>query len=212
MLFKKAFLEKIREGSVTLAFRRWRRPSVKSGGTQLTAVGELPIVSVTEIGLEAISEQDAKQAGYASRESLLSELSRRSEGSVYKVELGALRPDPRVALRETSELTDEDSRELHKRLQRLDARAIHGPWVQQTLEVIASHPGVRAGDLCTMLGIEKEPFKLNVRKLKNLGLTISLGTGYRLSPRGEKVLEELQSFEGVECKKEVSSRLISLPP
>lgn len=51
MLFKKAFLEKIRDGRVTLAFRRWRRPTVKSGGTLLTAVGELPIVSVTQVAL-----------------------------------------------------------------------------------------------------------------------------------------------------------------
>ena len=36
--------------------------------------------------------------------------------------------------------------------------------------------------------MELLPFKLHVRKLKNLGLTISLGTGYRLSPRGESYL------------------------
>jgi hypothetical protein len=32
---------------------------------------------------------------------------------------------------------------------------------------------------------------LNVRKLKNLGLTISLGTGYRISPRGRMVMNKL---------------------
>jgi hypothetical protein len=32
------------------------------------------------------------------------------------------------------------------------------------------------------------PFKLDVRKLKELGLTESLRPGYRLSPRGETVL------------------------
>jgi hypothetical protein len=31
-------------------------------------------------------------------------------------------------------------------------------------------------------------FKLNVRKLKELGLTESLDIGYRLSPRGEAVM------------------------
>ncbi|MBZ0331408.1 hypothetical protein KZO25_13910 [Halomonas sp. ANAO-440] len=197
MLFKRAVLEKIRDGCITLAFRRWQRPSVKSGGTLLTALGELHILSVTQIAPEDISERDARNAGYVTREALLRELSRRSEGDLYKIDLGVLRPDPRIALRETAELTDEESMDLHKRLQRLDKRATNGPWTQRTLEVIASRPGVRAGELCEMVGMEKEPFKLNVRKLKKLGLTESLGTGYRLSPRGESVLDEFQTLESV---------------
>jgi hypothetical protein len=36
-----------------------------------------------------------------------------------------------------------------------------------------------------MAGLERLVFKARVRRLKALGLTISLGTGYRLSPRGE---------------------------
>ena len=57
------------------------------------------------------------------------------------------------------------------------------------LEVLGAQPGVRAGDLCELVGQEKQQFKLNVRKLKNLGLTESLGTGYRLSPRGRDLLQ-----------------------
>ncbi|WP_343389194.1 hypothetical protein [Candidatus Amarobacter glycogenicus] len=52
------------------------------------------------------------------------------------------------------------------------------------LNLIAANPAVRAGDLAPQLGQEILAFKLNVRKLKNLGLTLSLGTGYRLSSRG----------------------------
>ena len=37
-------------------------------------------------------------------------------------------------------------------------------------------------------GRETLPFKIDVRKLKNLGLTISLPIGYELSPRGEAYL------------------------
>ena len=36
---------------------------------------------------------------------------------------------------------------------------------------------------------ETKPFKLDVRKLKNLGLTISLKVGYELSPRGRAYLD-----------------------
>ena len=48
----------------------------------------------------------------------------------------------------------------------------------------------RNSDLMT--GFEKEWLKLNIRKLKNLGLTISHNVGYRLSPLGEHFIEELK--------------------
>jgi hypothetical protein len=37
------------------------------------------------------------------------------------------------------------------------------------------------------MGRETKPFKADVRKLKELGLTESLEVGYRLSPRGKTV-------------------------
>ena len=52
------------------------------------------------------------------------------------------------------------------------------------LELIATRPGTRAPDLAASLGRETAPFKADVRKLKELGLTESLQIGYRLSPRG----------------------------
>ena len=39
--------------------------------------------------------------------------------------------------------------------------------------------------------MERADFKLNIRKLKALGLTISLEVGYRLSPRGVALLATL---------------------
>ena len=39
-----------------------------------------------------------------------------------------------------------------------------------------------------MHGRETQPFKTDVRKLKNLGLTLSFNPGYTLSPRGEAYL------------------------
>ena len=76
MLFRQRFLDGIRDGTITLAFRRWRRPSVRAGGTLLTAVGQLSIASVDEVAMTRISEADARRAGYASREDLLTELTR----------------------------------------------------------------------------------------------------------------------------------------
>jgi len=56
------------------------------------------------------------------------------------------------------------------------------------LELIAQRPATRAPDLAASLGRETAPFKTDVRKLKELGLTESLDVGYRLSPRGEAYL------------------------
>ena len=56
------------------------------------------------------------------------------------------------------------------------------------LALIADHPGRRAGDLAASLGRDIPSFKRDVRKLKELGLTLSLEVGYRLSPRGEAYL------------------------
>lgn len=196
MLFRKEFLEGIRTGAVTLAFRRWRRPSVRAGGTLLTPVGQLDIKSVEPVAIERISGADAQAAGYESREVLLDELRRRHEGEVYRIELGPLRPDPRIALRETRPATDAEIQLLRGRLKRLDLRASDGAWTFRTLEALRSYPGVRAAEVCGLLGQAKERFKLNVRKLKSLGLTESLGTGYRLSPRGEALLGVLRSEAG----------------
>ncbi len=188
MLVRKEFLEGIRTGAVTLAFRRWRRPSVRGGGTLLTPVGQLGITSVEQVDIDTISAAEARHAGYGSREELVEELQRRREGEVYRIGLGPLRADPRVALRATRATTDGEFHDLWRRLRRLDARSSDGAWTLRTLEALSAHPGVRAGDLCGLVGQEKERFKRNVRKLKNLGLTESLGTGYRLSPRGEALL------------------------
>jgi hypothetical protein len=188
MIFRQRFLDGIRQGTVTLAFRRWRRPTVRTGGTLLTAVGELAIAEVTPIALDRISLADARRAGYASRDELMAELMRRAEGTVYRIELGPLRPDPRIALRTSPAQDPEDRRKLLERLRRLDARAGGTPWVRRVLEIVSAHPGVRAADVCRLVGQEKEQFKVNVRKLKALGLTESLDIGYRLSPRGVALL------------------------
>ena len=192
MLFQQSFLVGIRNGTITLAFRRWRRPTVRSGGTLLTSIGELTISSVSETALDHISSQDATRAGYDSLDALLAELKERHDGRIYRIELGGLRPDPRVALRESQVMTDNDHRSVLQRLTQFDARAAEGPWTFRTLELIDEHPGLRAADLCRFARQDKDQFKLNVRKLKALGLTESLEIGYRLSPRGSAFMRTLR--------------------
>ena len=147
MIFRQEFLDGIQKGSITVAFRRWRRPSVKSGGTLLTAVGMLHIGDVSLELLESISNADARRAGYESREALVEELTERSDGKIYRIELGALEADPRIALRK-KRASDSDLQDLILRLERLDGRSNGAPWTRRVLDLVHDHPARRAGDLC----------------------------------------------------------------
>ncbi|HEV7336871.1 MAG TPA: hypothetical protein VGO06_12950 [Bosea sp. (in: a-proteobacteria)] len=187
MLLDRRTLAGIAEGGITRVLRRWRRPSVRSGGSLTTAAGVLAIEAVESISEAEIDDAEAKAAGFASRDAALASLAGR-EGDLYRIRLHLAGPDPRLALREASELGDEEVGVLTARLGRLDARR---PWTGATLALIAAHPGLRAPELAALIGRETLAFKQDVRKLKALGLTESLEVGYRLSPRGEALLSKL---------------------
>jgi hypothetical protein len=74
----------------------------------------------------------------------------------------------------------------------MDRARRSGPWTLTVLRMIQEQPAVRAPDLAAQLGREKRPFKADVRKLKELGLTESLDVGYRLSPRGKAFLASVE--------------------
>ncbi|RXT52800.1 hypothetical protein B6S44_18825 [Bosea sp. Tri-44] len=187
MLLDRRTLQGIAESHITQVLRRWCRPSVKSGGSLLTAIGQLAIDAVEPITEDQIDAADARAAGFETREAALAALTGR-EGSLYRIRIRLAGPDPREALRRTGELTDAETGELVARLGRLDSRR---PWTRATLRVIATHPGRRAPKLATLLGRDVLPFKQDVRKLKALELTESLDVGYRLSRRGETLLSRL---------------------
>jgi hypothetical protein len=182
MLFRQDVLRRIGAGDVTLAFRRWRRATVKAGGTLRTPVGVLAIESVEPVDAKRVTDADARRAGASDRETLLAELP--GEGTLHRIEFRLAGPDPRVALRERSHISPAERAEIDARLARLDAASRHGPWTAAVLGLIADRPATRAPDLAASLGRETARFKADVRKLKELGLTESLEVGYRLSPRG----------------------------
>lgn len=192
MLFKQKEWPRIRSGEIRVAFRRWRRPTVVAGGTLKTAVGVLAIESVERIEEDGITFADAVRAGFADADAVRAELAKRPQGDLYRITFRLQGPDPRIEIRERTGLREEEWQTVKRRLERLDAASRTGPWTVATLEAIERGEGVRAGDLAPGLGLEKEAFKVNVRKLKNLGLTESLGTGYRISPRGREVLGRLR--------------------
>ena len=185
MLLKRHFLDAIVDGSVSLVFRCWRKPTVKKGGAVKTAVGVLAIGDIAIIDASRITARDAKRAGYPTLNALKAELSGRDAGNIYRIEVRHAGDDPRIALRAKSRMTAAERADLLARLQRLDGGK---PWTERALGLIAEHPGVRAADLAVKARQQTIAFKVNVRKLKSLGLTESLEVGYRLSPRGRAVL------------------------
>lgn len=179
MLFRMDTLEGIEKGLVTLAFRRWKRPAAKAGGEQRTAIGVIRFVTVEQVEPELIGEHEARAAGYPNCELLFAELEGR-DGELYRIELSRIGDDPRLTLREQVEVEPD----VLAWLRRIG-------WAHPILTAIGDRPGVRAGDLAEATGMERDRFKAKVRELKNRGLTISLETGYRLSPRGEAALAML---------------------
>ena len=193
MLFTRDVLDGVVAGTITLAFRRWRRPTVRTGGRLRTAVGVLAIEAVDMVREGDVSEREARRAGFPSRAALLAALARgRQERALYRVRLHYAGPDPRVALRQRIVRTTDELADVRTRLARLDAASRHGAWTERVLSLIAERPGVRAAEMAAALGRELLAFKTDVRKLKELGLTESLEVGYRLSPRGRAVLARLR--------------------
>lgn len=171
-----AVRKRIATGEVDLAFRRWRRPTVKAGGTLRTPVGVLAIDAVEPIAPEDITDADARRAGDEGRDAVLAKL--RPEGTLYRISFHLQGPDPRLALRERTDLSVDERSRIEARL----------PWAREVLELIADQPATLAADLAAQRGQERLAFKRDVRKLKELGLTESLEVGYRLSPRGEALV------------------------
>lgn len=190
MIFKLHHLMGIKSGDICLAFRRWEKPNVKEGSTIRNEMGVIRIDSIQRITEDSITKTDAKKAGYDTVESLLKDLNKFPKGSVYKIKLRYQSADPRLELREKTSLSDEEFQKIKTKLDRFDKT--RGPWVLKTLKLIEKYPERRAGDLADILKMDRLDFKLNVRKLKNLGLTISHGVGYSISSLGSQVMEKLR--------------------
>lgn len=193
MLFKSHILDGIKAGRITLAFRRWTRPTVRPGGSLRTAVGVLAIEDIRAIEQDEISDDEARRAGFDSRETLVNDLAKGRDGTAYRIEFHLSGPDPRDALRQDDQLDDHGVAALQARLALLDRP---GAWTAQALRLIGERDGRTAAEIADSLGIEKLALKRKIRLLKELGLTESLHSGYRLSDRGRVVYPRLFPASG----------------
>ena len=186
MLFRRAILQGIAEGRVTLAFRRWLRAPPADGSSLRSPVGVLRLDRVTVVGESDITPEDVSRTGM-SPEELWASIA--GAGTLLRIELRLAGDDPRIALRE--QLPGHAELEaIVARLVRIDA-ACPAPWTTRYLQLIANRPGIVSRVLARQVDADVPPFKRRVRQLKELGLTESLEVGYRLSPRGRAVLERL---------------------
>ena len=157
----------------------------------MTQGGVIGIDSVEAVSEDDITDMDAHAAGYPSRDELLLHLNYRDD-PIYRIRVYFAGEDPRKALREHDDLTETELNEIIAKLKKLDANSKRGDWTETYLQLIHDRPNTYSGVLAKAVGVDIPHFKPWVRKLKTLGLTESLSPGYRLSPRGEKVLDALR--------------------
>jgi hypothetical protein len=194
MLFAGPDKEGVETGKITAAYRRWAEPRVAEGRIYRTNAGRIEIDSVREVKPDLISDYDDDV--FAADRQNARDVRRRLRGNedwpTFLIKFHLVEgPDPREELAASADLTAEDLEDLRTRLAKLDELSRHGAWTTAILQKIQASPATRAGDLAADFGRDTAGFKLDVRKLKNLGLTYSLETGYELSPRGQAYLKSL---------------------
>lgn len=195
LLFKKAFFDGLKSGAITLTFRRWQKPHVRVGGRyRCHPIGVLEVDGVSRVEVKSLTDADAIRAGFPSCAELrayLEQLGPLDDATeLWRVELHHGGDGDRVRLALEADLAEEDVAMIRDKLARLDRDT---PWTKQTLALIAKHPQTAASKLAAKLGRETLPFKVDVRKLKKLGLTQSFEVGYEISPRGRAYLAAIEN-------------------
>ena len=178
-------------GEITVTWRLWKYAHVRAGRVYSTGFGWIEIDDVRAVRAGDVSDVDALEAGLPSARALV-ELARSHTGAtitedtlLYRVRFHpAGEPPARPAL---------PLEEIARRLDRFDAASPTGPWTLTALRLIEENPGVVARALAADAGLGRAEFKANVRKLKALGLTISLPVGYELSALGQTYLDSLDA-------------------
>ncbi len=168
-------------GRITVSFRNWKRAHAAVGGVyRLRPSGAVKVTGVRSVRLSDMEPDDLRRSGFDSIAAVAASMRLPQSATVTRVEFEltgepAAKPPPELSVGE-----------VVTRLQATDRRSA-APWTADVLALILAHPATRAGDLAPRMGWETPAFKSNVRKLKRLGLTQSLETGYLLTDLGEQV-------------------------
>ena len=152
-----------------------------TSGSRSTAVRTVPVAR--------ISEADARRAGEADADAVRRRLG--DPPSRHRGVPGRVPPDRsrRAARGRGRPRSRRDRRDRPAAWTAWTGPAAAGPWTRPTLALIATQPGVVSTSLAEILGRERFALKSDIRKLKRLGLTLSLDVGYELSRRGRAYLD-----------------------
>lgn len=193
LMFTSEDHQRVASGEITVTWRLWKYAHVKAGRLYATGFpfgGSIFVEDVREMRAADVTDADAHEAGHADAAALI-EYARSHTGRevtpdtvLYCVRFRYDSQDPPKPAYSLEEVT--------KRVARLDAASRRGPWTLATLRLIEENPGVVSRFLAPQIGMERDDFKVNVRKLKNLGLTLSLPVGYELTELGQAYLDSLE--------------------
>jgi hypothetical protein len=182
---------RVAAGEITVTWRLWKYPHVKPGKVYAAPFGgAIEVEDVRPVRAADVSDSDAHDVGLPDAESLI-ELARSHTGREINADTLLYRVQFRYA-HQTPEKPRLPLDEVSRRLARLDAASKHGSWTLQILRLIEENPGVVARLIAVETAMPLADFKSNVRKLKALGLTISLERGYELSELGQTYLDTLE--------------------
>ena len=185
MQFLKASVPGIVDGSITVTFRGWTRAQAKVGGRYRTFGQLIEVDGIRLVEASAITDAEANLAGDTHAAVIIKRLGEAAEQPIWRIQFHHVGDDDRIERRNDAALDDDRRDAIQARLDRLDKASKTGAWTTKTLHLIANYPGVVSTALARQLDADRPAFKINVRKLKELGLTQSLEVGYRLSPLGE---------------------------
>ena len=92
MLFAKELRENIRRGRIRCSIRIWQRPRVKAGGRYAMDDGHIVVDSIDPIALEDVTDDLARESGFANLEMLLATARHGRGDNVYLVRFHYLPP------------------------------------------------------------------------------------------------------------------------
>lgn len=177
-------------GRVTLTVRLWTRPQVKVGGRYNVGPVEIEVDDIELIPFGALTDEDIARTGTSDREAVRKRAAHAGpiadDTLVYRIELHVVgkRRDPAAQPADAKTVAA-----VIAKLDGMDARSRTGAWTRPTLRLIGNHPGTVSTELAAAMNRPRPEFKVDVRKLKALGLTESLEVGYRLTRLGRAVVK-----------------------
>lgn len=191
MLFKEVHLQGVKSGKITLAFRKWQKASVKNGSLLHTSIGLVEIRKVETVYEDNITDQDAIDAGFADKQQLIKSFRHNSTGTIFKISVNYYLADPRIQLREQTELSEQQFTNLKNKLERLDSYSKRGDWTRKILLTIRDNPHLHAIGIAKLTGFEKRMVKAKYPKIEKFRLDHKPSNRLRTVTVRERICRQL---------------------